>query len=66
MIAELPHLRIAFEDEGQGPAVVLLHSLATDRTMWDGVAPLLVGGGFRVVRPDLRGQRSCRCTFPGK
>ena len=58
MIAELPRLRVAFEDEGQGPAIVLLHSLATDRTMWDGVAPLLVGGGFRVIRPDLRGHGS--------
>ena len=63
MIAQLPHLRIAFEDEGHGPAVVLLHSLGTDRTMWDGVTPLLVGGGFRVIRPDLRGHgRSERPT----
>lgn len=47
-------MRLAHEDEGSGPAVVLLHSGVTDRRMWDDVAPTLAHS-FRVVRPDLRG-----------
>jgi pimeloyl-ACP methyl ester carboxylesterase len=40
---------------GDGPAVVLLHGLASNARIWDGVAPRLVGAGFRVVALDQRG-----------
>ena len=40
---------------GVGPAVALLHGLASNARIWDGVAPRLVGAGLRVVALDLRG-----------
>jgi pimeloyl-ACP methyl ester carboxylesterase len=40
---------------GGGPAVVLLHGLASNARIWDGVAPRLVGAGLRVVALDQRG-----------
>jgi 3-oxoadipate enol-lactonase len=40
---------------GDGPAVLLLHSTATDRRQWDPQVPALVAAGRRVVRCDLRG-----------
>ena len=45
---------IAYDDEGRGAPVVLLHAGIADRTMWDDVAPMLAEG-FRILRPDLRG-----------
>jgi pimeloyl-ACP methyl ester carboxylesterase len=38
-----------------GPAVVLLHGLASNARIWDGVAARLAGAGLRVVALDLRG-----------
>jgi pimeloyl-ACP methyl ester carboxylesterase len=40
---------------GGGQAVLLLHGLASNARIWDGVAPRLVGAGLRVVALDLRG-----------
>src|SRR4029453_16181489 len=40
---------------GEGPAVLLLHGLASNARIWDGVGPRLVGAGLRVVALDLRG-----------
>ena len=41
--------------EGNGPAVVLLPSLARDSEDYDAVAAGLAGNGFRVLRPQPRG-----------
>lgn len=41
--------------EGQGPAVVLLPSLARDSEDYDAVADSLVKAGLRVLRPQPRG-----------
>jgi 3-oxoadipate enol-lactonase len=40
---------------GAGPAVLLLHSTACDRRMWDPQMPALAAAGYRAVRCDLRG-----------
>ena len=40
---------------GTGPAVALLHGHPRTSATWHRVAPLLVGAGFTVVCPDLRG-----------
>ena len=40
---------------GSGPVVLLLHGLASNARIWDGVAPRLVGAGLRVAALDLRG-----------
>jgi 3-oxoadipate enol-lactonase len=47
-------VKLAFDDEGQGECVVLIHGHPFDRTLW---APQLAAlrDGFRVIVPDLRG-----------
>ncbi len=45
---------LAHDDEGAGPAVVLLHAGIADRRMWAPLAAELAGH-HRVVRYDLRG-----------
>ncbi|KRA39500.1 MULTISPECIES: alpha/beta fold hydrolase [unclassified Nocardioides] len=45
---------LSHDDEGSGPAVVLLHSGVCDRRMWDDQVAALASS-HRVIRPDLRG-----------
>ena len=52
---EVPGCRLAMEDEGDGPPIVLVHSAIVNRRSWDALTPLLVGAGHRVVRYDMRG-----------
>src|SRR4029079_18192459 len=47
--------RIAAEDEGAGPPIVLVHSAIVNRRAWDALVPLLVDAGYRVIRYDMRG-----------
>ena len=48
--------RLAYETRGEGArTVVLLHDLLADRTTLHGLRDALVGTGFRVLLPDLRG-----------
>lgn len=46
--------RIAYDDEGSGPAIVLIHAGVAARGMWDEVAAQLTDD-HRVIRYDLRG-----------
>lgn len=43
-----------YEESGQGIPLVLVHGYPLDHTIWDDVTRHL-GGGIRVIRPDLRG-----------
>ncbi len=54
---EVPGARIHVVDDGSrsDPPVVLLHAGIADLRSWDGLVPLLVAGGYRVVRLDSRG-----------
>lgn len=54
--AFLPDLRLHYRDEGpkHAPALVLVHALGTDLTIWDQVCNLLPDA-LRVIRFDLRG-----------
>jgi pimeloyl-ACP methyl ester carboxylesterase len=45
----------AFLDVGDGPAILLLHGIGSDRRTWDSVVPRLAAAGFRVVAPDFLG-----------
>jgi 2-hydroxymuconate-semialdehyde hydrolase len=45
---------LAYVDEGDGPAVVLLHGFPTSADLWRNLAPLLAPR-FRVIAPDLLG-----------
>jgi pimeloyl-ACP methyl ester carboxylesterase len=42
-------------DEGEGPAVLLLHGFPDSAGLWRHQIPALKDAGFRVVAPDLRG-----------
>jgi len=53
--AAVDGFRLAYDREGEGPAVVLLHGWPGDRTDYRLLAPLLVERGLEVVVPDLRG-----------
>jgi pimeloyl-ACP methyl ester carboxylesterase len=48
-------IRLATEDAGSGPAVLLVHGFPTSRALWKDVAPRLVAAGLRVLAPDLGG-----------
>jgi pimeloyl-ACP methyl ester carboxylesterase len=48
-------MTLSHDVAGDGPTVVLLHSTAGDRRMWDPQVPALVEAGYRVVRCDFRG-----------
>lgn len=48
-------LTFAVEDEGDGPPVVLLHGFPDSHLLWRHQVPALVGAGYRVIVPDLRG-----------
>lgn len=45
--------RIDYDVQGEGPALVLGHSLLFDRRMWDGLVPSLARH-FRVINVDAR------------
>ena len=52
-----PTLEVAYEESGDsaGAPVILLHGWPYDPRCYDGVVPLLVAGGCRVIAPYLRG-----------
>jgi len=52
--ATLGGLRLRYRDEGQGPALMLVHGVGSRLESWDGVIAAL-GGRYRTVRLDLRG-----------
>lgn len=56
MIKTIQHngLPLCYEVTGKGPAVVLLHGLAEDHTIWQEQTAFL-SAGFQVVLPDLPG-----------
>lgn len=49
---ELPQGRVAYRDEGEGPAIVFSHGIFVNGSLWDGVVERLVPAGFRCVRPE--------------
>jgi pimeloyl-ACP methyl ester carboxylesterase len=42
-------------DEGEGPAVLLLHGFPDSSHLWRKQVPALLDAGLRVIAPDLRG-----------
>ncbi len=53
-VATVNRVRLAYEDEGSGPPLILVHGSWTNRHGFDRVAPGLAER-FRVVRHDRRG-----------
>ena len=48
-------MKLAYDSEGDGPLVVLLHGFPQSRMTWKETLPALARAGFRAVAPDLRG-----------
>lgn len=48
-------VRLACEEQGCGPAVLLIHGFPLCRRMWRPQVEALAAAGFRVITPDLRG-----------
>jgi pimeloyl-ACP methyl ester carboxylesterase len=46
---------LAVQDEGAGPAVLLLHGFPDSSRLWRYQVPALREAGLRVIAPDLRG-----------
>ncbi|MBI5482471.1 MAG: alpha/beta fold hydrolase [Deltaproteobacteria bacterium] len=56
-------MRLCYDDEGGGPAVVLLHGFPLGRWIWDAPRAAL-RDRYRVITPDLRGHGDSEVT-PG-
>jgi 3-oxoadipate enol-lactonase len=54
-IAALNDIRIAYDDEGTGRPLVLIHGHPFDRSMWAPQVETVRRSGRRVIVPDLRG-----------
>lgn len=52
---DVPGGKLAADDTGEGPPILLVHSAVVNRRAWDGVVPLLVAAGYRVIAYDMRG-----------
>nr|WP_319395692.1 alpha/beta fold hydrolase [uncultured Desulfobacter sp.] len=55
MQATLNGIGLAYDEAGEGPAVLLIHGFPLCRKMWHPQRQALAAAGFRVVVPDLRG-----------
>ncbi|NWH03601.1 alpha/beta fold hydrolase [Desulfobacter latus] len=55
MQTELNGIQLAYDDVGEGPAVLLIHGFPLCRQMWRPQTQALAAAGFRAVVPDLRG-----------
>jgi len=48
-------ITMAYDDCGEGPAVLLIHGFPLNRQMWQPQLSALAKAGYRVITPDLRG-----------
>ena len=55
MNAVINGITMAYDDQGGGPAVLLLHGFPLCRRMWRPQFNVLPEAGFRLLAPDLRG-----------
>jgi 3-oxoadipate enol-lactonase len=55
MKATINGINMAWDDNGSGPAVCLIHGFPLDRRMWGPQVMALASAGYRVITPDLRG-----------
>lgn len=53
-VAELPGVRLHYEEAGEGPPLVLLHGIGASRQDWEFNVPAFARS-YRVITPDLRG-----------
>ena len=48
-------IRMAVYEEGEGPAVILLHGFPELAFSWRHQLPALAAAGYRAIAPDMRG-----------
>lgn len=58
-------IRVGYDDEGTGEALVLVHGHPFDRSMWRPQVERFSRAGWRVIAPDLRGYGETT-VVPGK
>lgn len=63
--AEINNFRMAYDDRGEGPVLILIHGFPLCRAMWQGQIDFLVAAGYRVIAPDLRGFGESEVTEGG-
>lgn len=54
MLTNINHITLAYDDLGEGPALLLIHGFPLSRKIWQPQLEAL-SKGFRVIAPDLRG-----------
>src|SRR5947207_10590441 len=52
-LSEIQLMPQSYDDEGDGPAVILLHGYPFNRSMWREQIDFLSADGFRAIAPDL-------------
>ena len=53
---------LAYDDNGSGPPLLLIHGFPLNRMMWRPQIEALTKAGYRVITPDLRGFGESRMT----
>ncbi len=53
---------LAYDDNGSGQPLLLIHGFPLNRTMWRPQVAALTKAGYRVITPDLRGFGESRMT----
>lgn len=53
--ADVNGIGVAYDDEGRGEPLVLVHGHPFDRSMWAPQIARFAAAGWRVIAPDLRG-----------
>ena len=48
-------LKFAYAEKGEGPTIIMLHGFPDIATTWSQQIPALIGQGYRVITPYLRG-----------
>ncbi|MBT8087723.1 MAG: alpha/beta hydrolase [Gammaproteobacteria bacterium] len=54
-------IRMAVYEQGEGPAVILLHGFPELAYSWRHQLPALAGAGYRAIAPDQRGYGNTTC-----
>jgi len=49
------NIEMAYDDQGKGPALLMIHGFPLNRQMWQPQLLPIAEAGYRVIAPDLRG-----------
>lgn len=63
-LLEVPHGTLSYDDQGEGPLIVMLPGLGDLRQTYRFLAPEMAAAGYRVVTMDLRGHGESSVPWP--